>query len=76
LAQISNIKDNKPTTVKAISNLQEMEILRPFWEKWQNHPNNDFSHFQIVCQLRKDVVTPQVLVAKRDGEIIAKTALI
>lgn len=54
-------------TVRTIIRLQDFESLRTFWEEHQNHPNNDFEHFQLVCRLRQDLVTPYIAIAENDG---------
>jgi hypothetical protein len=38
-----------------IKTLEELEAVRTYWEGWQNHPNNDFAQFKMVCQLRPEV---------------------
>lgn len=57
--------------VRTVKSYQELETLRSFWERYQNHPNNDFDHYQLVCRLRQDFVTPHVAIIERDGEISA-----
>lgn len=51
-----------------------MEDIRTCWEGWQNHPNNDFAHFQLVCRLRSAFLSPLVIVAERDGSPCALLA--
>ncbi|MFH2045260.1 MAG: GNAT family N-acetyltransferase [Pseudomonadota bacterium] len=48
--------------------------MRTCWEEWQNHPNNDFDHFQLVCYLRDEVLGPHVIVVERDGRPCALLA--
>lgn len=38
-----------------------------YWEQWQNHPNNDFEHFKLICELWHTVLYPRVIVAERNG---------
>ena len=57
--------------IRSIRNLEELETVRAFWEKWQNHPNNDFEHFKLVCQLRKEVISPYVTTIECDGQVRA-----
>lgn len=58
-------------TVKTIGSLQELEAIRTFWEHYQNHPNSDFDHYQLVCRLRQDFASPHVAIVERDGSISA-----
>lgn len=53
--------------IKTIRSLQELETVRDYWVSWQNHPNIDFDHFKLVCQLRQETVSPYVTVIERDG---------
>ncbi len=58
-------------SVLTLTNPHELERIRPFWENWQYHPNHDFEHYRLVCDLRKERVKPFVLVAEKNGEPIA-----
>ena len=51
-----------------IKTIHELEVVRAYWEKWQNHPNNDFAQFKMVCQLRPEVESPYVTVIQRNGQ--------
>lgn len=46
-----------------------MGALRIYWEGYQNHPNNDFDHYQLVCRLRQNFVSPHVSFTECDGVI-------
>ena len=59
---------------RTIRNLEELETVRGYWEAWQTHPNSDFSHFQLVCRLRSEVLCPYVAVVERDGRPCALLA--
>jgi hypothetical protein len=59
---------------RTIRSLQELEIMRAYWEGWQSHPNSDFAHFQLVCGLRRDVLSPNVIIVERDGKPCALLA--
>jgi CelD/BcsL family acetyltransferase involved in cellulose biosynthesis len=61
-------------TVRAIRNFEELETVRAYWEGWQNHPNSDFDHFKLVCQLRSEVECPYVTVIEQDGQPVALLA--
>ncbi|MFZ3103382.1 MAG: GNAT family N-acetyltransferase [Smithella sp.] len=54
--------------IKTIRSQQELEYIRSRWEELQNHPNNDFAQYQIVCRLRKDFVSPHVSIVERDSD--------
>jgi len=54
--------------ITVIRDLAELETLRPYWEHSQYHPNSDFAQFQLVCQLRPQVLSPHVTSVQRDGE--------
>lgn len=56
---------------RTIKNLQELESVRAYWEEWQNHPNNDFEHFKLVCQLREEVISPYITAIECDGQMRA-----
>jgi len=51
-----------------IKTFQELEAVRTDWERWQNHPNNDFAQFKMVCHLRPEVECPCVTVIEQNGE--------
>jgi CelD/BcsL family acetyltransferase involved in cellulose biosynthesis len=53
--------------IRTIRNLDELEAVRAFWENWQDHPNSDFAHFQLICRLRTEVICPHVTVVDRNG---------
>lgn len=61
-------------TIKTFTDLAELEALRAYWEGWQKHPNSDFSHFQLICRLRPEVLHPHVTVVEREGEPYALLA--
>lgn len=54
--------------IGVIRSFPELEAVRTYWEKWQNHPNNDFDQFKMVCQLRPEVEGPCVAVIERDSQ--------
>jgi hypothetical protein len=57
--------------IRTIKSLEELESIRGKWEEWQNCPNNDFDHYQLVCRMRHDSVSPHVEIVERDGDISA-----
>ena len=61
-------------TFRTIRSFQELENVRICWESWQNHPDCDFLHFQLVCRLRREVLSPYVIIAERDGQPCALLA--
>ncbi len=54
--------------IKTIRMLQDLEAMRTYWERWQNHPNNDFSQFSLVCRLRPEVEYPCVTVIEHNNQ--------
>lgn len=51
-----------------IKTLEELEALRTYWEEWQDHPNNDFDQFKMICRLRQEIESPCVAVMERNGQ--------
>ncbi|MGZ4847130.1 MAG: GNAT family N-acetyltransferase [Halobacteriota archaeon] len=54
--------------IRIIKTLQELETVQTYWESWQNHANNDFDQFRLVCQLRPAIVSPYVLLIERNNQ--------
>jgi CelD/BcsL family acetyltransferase involved in cellulose biosynthesis len=54
--------------IRIIKTLQELETVQTYWESWQNHANNDFAQFKLVCQLRPEIESPYVLVIERNNQ--------
>jgi CelD/BcsL family acetyltransferase involved in cellulose biosynthesis len=54
--------------IRTIRNFEELEAVRAYWENWQDYPNSDFVHFQLICRLRAEVICPHVTVVERNGE--------
>lgn len=54
--------------IRIIKTFEELETVRTYWERWQNHPNNDFAQFKMVCQLRPEVECPCVAVIEHNGQ--------
>lgn len=57
--------------IEIIKTLEDLEAIRPCWEKWQWHPNNDFAQFKMICRLRPEVESPCVAVIQRYGQLQA-----
>ncbi|MBN1974567.1 MAG: GNAT family N-acetyltransferase [Sedimentisphaerales bacterium] len=55
-------------TIRAITNLEEFETLMSYWQSWQNNPNSDFGLFQLVCRLRREVISPYVIAVELSGQ--------
>ncbi len=55
-------------TITTIRNPHGLETVRDYWQIWQNHPNIDFAHFQLVCGLREEVECPYVTVLEHEGK--------
>lgn len=54
---------------RSLKSLSDLDAIRHFWEKWQHHPNSDFSHFQLICKMRKEVIRPHIVVVEDGGQI-------
>jgi hypothetical protein len=57
-----------PVTGCIIRNFSELESSRKWWEQWQHHPNSDYEHYNLVCRLRAEVVSPLAMLFHRNGE--------
>ena len=57
-----------------IKTFQELEAVRTYWERWQNHPHNDFDQFKMVCQLRPEVESPFITVIGHNSQPLALLA--
>jgi hypothetical protein len=53
---------------RIIKTLQELKTVQPYWERWQNHANNDFAQFNLVCQLRPEIESPFVTVIEQNNQ--------
>lgn len=51
-----------------IKTFEDLEAVRLSWERWQDHPNNDFAQFKMVCQLRPEVEHPCVTVIEHESQ--------
>ena len=58
----------KAKVARLYTRWEELEAVRAYWERWQDHPNNDFAQFKMVCQLRPEVESPCVVVIERNGQ--------
>ncbi len=54
-------------SLRVINSLADLKEVKAFWETWQVNPNSDFEQFQLVCQLRREVKSPFVMVLERSG---------
>jgi len=54
-------------TFETATQWEDVQRWRPLWEKWQNHPNTDFEHYQLVLSTRAANATPYVVLAQADG---------
>jgi hypothetical protein len=60
--------------VRLVSDLGEVQKLRPLWDAWNSHPNSDFELFHIVLRERKEIITPYLLIAYNEHVPIAMLA--
>jgi hypothetical protein len=56
---------------KVIQTLQEMKTVQAYWEKWQNHANNDYAQYNLICNLRPEIEAPFIIVIEKENQIIA-----
>jgi hypothetical protein len=61
-------------TVRVVRTLEGLAEIRGCWEQWQAHVNSDQAQFELLCQLRPEVMLPCVLVVERDGVVQALVA--
>ena len=54
-------------TFETATQWEDVQRLRPLWEKWQNHPNTDFEHYRLVLSTRARNAAPCALLAQADG---------
>ena len=54
--------------IRTLTDFEELQSVRKYWESWQMHPNTDFEHFRVVCRERLEVKYPFVVVIERDGK--------
>lgn len=54
-------------TFETATQWEDVQRLRPLWEKWQNHPNTDFEHYQLVLSTRARDAAPYLVLAKADN---------
>ena len=55
-------------SLKSVSSLADLDKVQVCWKAWQDNPNSDFEHFQLICRLRSEVKAPYVIVAERNGD--------
>lgn len=60
--------------VKVIQTLEGLAKIRTYWEQWQVHVNSDMAQFELLCQLRPEVMLPCVLVVEKNGIVQALVA--
>lgn len=53
--------------IRMLKTFDELETIRAQWKQWQNHPNNDFDQFKMICGLRPEVESPCVAVIECNG---------
>jgi hypothetical protein len=60
-------QDVKFSGTKIYRSRAELEEVREFWVRTQFHPNTDFDHFLLVCDLRREVIGPCVISLWKNG---------
>src|SRR5208337_1917578 len=54
-------------SLRVINSLADLKEVKAFWETRQINPNSNFEQFKLVCQLRREVKSPYVMVLERSG---------
>ena len=57
---------NHPYRLSVYRTNEELNQVRPIWEKMQNHPNADIDNFISINSLRNEVISPYVMLISRD----------
>jgi hypothetical protein len=53
---------------RTVATAAELERLRPFWESLNQHPNAQMDFYNLINEVRGDVLRPYVMVLERDGK--------
>src|SRR5208283_5701279 len=54
--------------IKVIRSLPEIETIRNFWVKVQNHPNTDIDHYLTTLDSAHNVISPYIILFSVDGQ--------
>jgi hypothetical protein len=54
--------------VKVAKSVEEVEALRPVWERMQWHPNADIDFYLTILDTRPEIIRPHVLLLSSDGQ--------
>jgi hypothetical protein len=57
-----------------LENMEDMESMRPVWEKLQSHPNADMDYFRTVIEARPEIIRPLVICIKKQSKAAALIA--
>ena len=55
-------------SIKVINRIEELEVIRGFWEKMQWHPDADMYFYLDFIDLHQGFVSPHVILLSRDGQ--------
>lgn len=58
-------------SVQVVTTSEGLAELRPFWEKWNYHPDADYDSYSLVVAARHEVVSPYVLAVRENGRLKA-----
>jgi hypothetical protein len=58
-------------TVRVIRDSNELESVRPLWERLQKHPNADFDAYALLLRSRPGILRPHVVIVSRSNEPVS-----
>ena len=59
------------SVVKVYQTLESIELIRPAWDRLQQHPNADFDFYTTILRTRRTIVRPHVVTVEEGGEVMA-----
>lgn len=65
------LKLDEGVSLSIASTMEEIEALRPFWEKWQNHPNVDIDYYKRTVEIKRETCQPCVIVLSINTDPVA-----
>ncbi|OQX82467.1 hypothetical protein B6D60_12150 [candidate division KSB1 bacterium 4484_87] len=67
-------KTIKNLTIKLLTTAEELESVREFWQKHNQHPYSDFEYFALSSQIEKRFIQPYVFVLYQNDEPVTLLA--
>ena len=59
---------SEDSSIKVISKIEELEVIRGFWEKMQWHPDADIDFYLDFIDSHQGFVRPHVILLSKDGQ--------